>query len=164
MERIRTKTSILENHDGLTMVRIEEKCYTTTVKEFLTEVEGIISRIPANFEEGRVANSQAVLEPFLKGLNNEESHSNQAALYNFGIALEKHSRFKECLDSFVNSLPGNSEHHLNDIIVHSYMCEFVTSFAVDNQVAIAVEVLLFVEIYPFIKQTGGIKFIIQNYS
>jgi hypothetical protein len=78
--------------------------------------------------------------------------------------MEKHSRFKECLDSFVNSLPSNSEHYINDIFVHSYMCEFVTLFAVDNRVAIEVGVSLFVEIYPLMKQTGGIKSIFRSSS
>ena len=128
MERIKTKTSILENHDGLTMVRIEEKCYITTVEEFLTEVEGITR---TTFEEERVT-------------------------------TEKYPRFKEFLDSFVNSLPANSEHHINDIIVHSYMREFVTSFAVDNRIAITVEVSLFVEIYSLIKQTGGLKYFLYS--
>jgi hypothetical protein len=46
---------------------------------------------------------------------------NQTAIYDSGMTMEKHLRFKECLDSFVNSLPSNSEHHINDIIVRSYI-------------------------------------------
>jgi hypothetical protein len=37
------------------------------------------------------------------------------------MTMEKHPRFKKCLDSFVNRLPSNSEHHINDIIVRSYI-------------------------------------------
>ena len=91
------------------MVRVEEKCYTIIVNEFLTEVEGIISRIPVNFEKEHVSDFQVMLDPFLQGLNKDEFHNSQIAVYNSDMTIEKHPRFKECLDSFVNSLPLNSE-------------------------------------------------------
>ena len=68
MQRITTKTSVTQHHDEVTMVRVEEKCYTTTVNEFLTEVEGIISRIPVNFEKEHVSDFQAMLDPLCEVL------------------------------------------------------------------------------------------------
>jgi hypothetical protein len=62
------------------MVRVEEKCYTIIVNEFLTEVEGIISRIPVNFEKERVSDFQAMLDPFLRGFNKDEFHNSQTAI------------------------------------------------------------------------------------
>ena len=164
IKHINTKitTSITESRDGVSMVRVEEKSYTTTIQDFLGEVETIISRIPVNHEDQRTNDFSSILLPKLQNLNKESFHQHQVAIHKSGITMEKHPRFKECLDSFVNSLPENSEHHINDIIVHSYMCEFVTSFVVDNRVAIAVGVSLFVEIYPLMKQTGGLKYFLYS--
>ena len=161
---IQTKvtTTITENRDGVSMIRLEETSYATTIQDFLREVETIVSRIPANHEDQRMNDFSAILLPKLQTLNREAFHDSQVAIHKSGITMEKHPRFKECLDSFVNSLPANSDHHINDIIVHSYMCEFVTSFVVDNRIAIAVGVSLFVEIYPLMKQTGGLKYFLYS--
>ena len=93
-----------------------------------------------------MADFQTILKLFLRGLNKEDFYNSQVAIHNFGTCMEKHPRFKGCLDSFVNSLPESFEYNINEIIVHSYMSAFGVSFTVDNPMAIVVGVLLFVEI------------------
>jgi hypothetical protein len=116
----------------------EDKVYTATIQDFLKEVETIVSRIPVNYEDQRATEFTLVEKSQLTPETIGEFRDNQVVIHKSGMAMENHPRLKECLDSFINSLPPNSEHHLNEIIIHSHMCEFVTSFAVDNRVAIAV--------------------------
>jgi len=136
----------------------EDKVYTATIQDFLKEVETIVSRIPVNYEDQRATDFTLVENSQLTPETMGEFRDNQVVIHKSGMTMENHPRLKECLDSFINSLPPNSEHHLNEIIIHSHMCEFVTSFAVDNRVAIAVGFSLFVEIYPLMKQTGGLNY------